>query len=516
MAVTTGRPGVFVSETLAPLTSTPVIPGQAVAAFVGEFSAGPVGPTLITSWADWKTRFGGFGNGTDLLPYAVYEYLANGGSQAYVVRAVPSDATAAKLVLNDSASTPAPVLTLTAKSPGAAGNGLLITIIVDEVAAGRFSLYIREGATTSTPVEQYVDVSLNPSDARNLVAMIGASSEKGSRYISAEYNGPAAWTDSRTPAAQTTTPLAGGVAGTATPDLVAATQLLDSVEPLLTVNLPGVSDPLVINPVIAWAESSGSRFIVVDSPRASESYADTVQDFKDLSPLGVSAGTPYTSSSFVAVYGPWLSFKDPGSQAPGATRLLPPGGAMLGLFSQADAEVGTQQSPAGVLYPIQGAVAPEVRFQNADLDFLNEIGVNVIRSVPGAPGAVPMGARTLKGGMPDRYIAIRRTLMYVTRLCIEATNFAVFRPNSEDLWSQLTSLLTDQLSTLQQSRVLRGATASEAFYVLCDSTNNTENSVANGIVNIEVGVALNTPAEFIVINIGQLVTGATSDDSLTS
>lgn len=515
MAVTSGRPGVFVSETLAPLVSTPNVPGQAVAAFVGKFSSGPVGPTLITSWAEWKSRFGGFGNGTDLLPYAVYEYLANGGGQAYVVRAVASDAIVATVSLMDTQTVPAPTLSLTALAPGATGNALLISVNVTDATAGRFSLYIREGSASATPVESYVDVSLNPADPRNFVAMVGAT-DQGSRYISAKYTGPAAWTTKQTPATQNATPLAGGLDGTATPDLFAATQLLDAVEPLLNVNLPGVTDPLVINPVIAWAQSSGSRFVVVDGPKASAVYADTVTAFKNVSPIGTSTGTPYTQSSYAAVYGPWLHFRDPSAQAAGATRLLPPGGAMLGLYSQADAAAGTQQSAAGVAYPIQGAVAPEVRFQNADLDALNELGVNVIRAVPGAPGVVPMGARTLKGGMPDRYIAIRRTLMYVTRLCIEATNFAVFRPNSEDLWGQLTSLLTDQLTALQQSRVLRGATASDAFYVLCDATNNTDNSVANGIVNIEVGVALNTPAEFIVIKIGQIASGATSDDSLTS
>ncbi|MFJ1700397.1 hypothetical protein ACIOHC_36000 [Streptomyces sp. NPDC088252] len=517
MAVlTTGRPGVFVSETLSPLVNTPNVPGQAVAAFVGEFSAGPVGPTLITSWADWKARFGGFGSGADLLPYAVFSYLSNGGGQAYVVRAVAADAVVASVSLKDVQATPANVLTLSALAPGASGNQLLISVTVSDVTAGRFNLYVREGSATSAPVESYVDVSLNPADPRNLVAMVGATAEQGSRYIAAKYTGPAAWTSKQTPGDQVATPLAGGLDGTATPDLLAATQLLDAVEPLLNVNLPGVTDPLIINPVISWAQSSGSRFVVVDSPQAAVTYADTVTNFKNVSPLGTSTGTPYTSSSYAAVYGPWLHFRDPSAQAVGATRLLPPGGAILGLFSQADADAGTQQSAAGVSYPIQGAVAPEVRFQNADLDTLNEVGINVIRAVPGASGLVPMGSRTLKGGMPDRYVAIRRTLMYVTRLCIETTNFAVFRPNSEDLWSQLTSLLTDQLAALQQARVLRGATAGEAFYVLCDATNNTENSVANGIVNIEVGVALNTPAEFIVIKIGQIASGATSGDSLTS
>lgn len=516
MAVTNGRPGVSVTESLIPLSQTPDVPGQAIAAFVGAHNAGPIGPTLVSSWSDWRSRYGDFGTGADLLPFSVYEFFANGGAQCYVVRAVPSDAVFATLTLKDTATTPADVLKITSLSPGTTGNQIYITISdTKSPSNGRFSLAIRVGSTTAAPVEQYTDVSLNPSDPRNLIALMGAAS--GSKYVAVEYKGPVAWSTNNTPGQQDNTPLTAGANGSAALDLVGATKLLDRIDQTLTVNLPGVSDATILNPLISWAAASGTRFLVIDGPKAAATgYADTVTAYKNLSPLGTSTGTPLTTSSYTAVYGPWLNFRDPSANATGALRLLPPGGAMLGLYSQADNASGVQQSAAGVAYPVQGAVAPEVRFGNTDLDALNALGINVIRTVPGITGAVPMGARTLAGGMPDRYIAIRRTLMYLTRLCVEATNFAVFRPNNEDLWGQLSSILTDQLSALQQSGILKGSTAADAFFVRCDATNNTSNSIANGIVNIEIGVALNTPAEYIVIQIGQLASGATANDSLTS
>ena len=57
---------------------------------------------------------------------------------------------------------------------------------------------------------------------------------------------------------------------------------------------------------------------------------------------------------------------------------------------------------------------------------------------------------------------------------------------------------------------LKGATTSEAFYVVCNSTNNTAVTVDNGEVHIEVGVALQYPAEFIVINLSQWTGGSNS------
>lgn len=516
MAVTTGRPGVFVSESLNPLTTTPVTPGQAMAAFVGEHSAGPVGPIRVTSWSDFSTRFEGFGDGTNLLPYSVYQFFAAGGSQAYIVRAVAADAVAASVTLNGVQTTPGPVLKLTSVAPGASGNDLRVTITSTAGGTpnnGRFNLLVRRG-NDSTPLEQFLDVSLNPADGRNLISMVGAANT-GSKFLAAEYMGAATWTNVETPAVQSGTPLAGGLDGTATPNLVDATQKLDSVQQILNINLPGISEPTVLNPLISWAQASASRFLVIDAPAAGDTpYADVVSTYSSLSPLGASGGTPLTSSSYAAVYGPWLHFRDVASATPGTTRLLPPGGSMLGLYSRADATYGTHQSAAGVAFPVAGALKAELTFTDTDLDSLNALGINIIRPVPGANGVVPMGARTLLAGMPDRYIAIRRTLMYLTRMAIESTNFAVFRANNEDLWDQLSSILTDQLSAIHQAGVLRGSTPQEAFFVKCDNENNPENQVANGIVTIDIGVALNTPAEYIIIQIGQMASGATSQETL--
>jgi phage tail sheath protein FI len=42
-----------------------------------------------------------------------------------------------------------------------------------------------------------------------------------------------------------------------------------------------------------------------------------------------------------------------------------------------------------------------------------------------------------------------------------------------------------------------GATPSEAFFVIVDDSNNDASSIAAGQVIIDIGVAANTPAEFV-------------------
>jgi len=70
------------------------------------------------------------------------------------------------------------------------------------------------------------------------------------------------------------------------------------------------------------------------------------------------------------------------------------------------------------------------------------------------------------------------------------------------------------LSEFYRSGGLVGDNASQAFFVVCNTTNNTTTSIDQGIVNVEVGVALQYPAEFIVINLSQWTGGSNAVESL--
>jgi phage tail sheath protein FI len=124
------------------------------------------------------------------------------------------------------------------------------------------------------------------------------------------------------------------------------------------------------------------------------------------------------------------------------------------------------------------------------------------------------GARTLSKVSPDKYVSLRRTLNYLKTSLKNLSGPSIFEPNDERLWVKLNMTLTGFLSDFWRSGGLKGAKASDAFYVVCDSTNNTANSIDQGIVNITVGVALSYPAEFIVINISQWTGGSNVVESI--
>lgn len=515
------RPGIFVDETLNPIVTNDTPSGEFVAAFVGEHGYGPARPTLIKNWAEFITLFGGFGDGENYLPFAVHQFFSNGGRTCYVVRAVAADAKAAEVVLKDRQSgegvTPKDVLRIRAKAPGIFGNTIAISVTDAGTGPGRFNLTLKIGGDTATgPQERFTDVSCDPTDVRNVIAMLN-SPTTGSKYVEGTYLGGTPWKVDKTPSITVDQLLTGGINGTAAPDLAAATELLEETSAVLNVNLPGISDAGVLNPVIDWAERYGYAFLVVDTPELPDGTPTetAVSKYKELSPLSNTgaAPVPLRASSYAAVYGPWVLTADAAVAAVGATRLLPPGGAVMGQFAKFDIDYGPHRTPAGQEAALRTVYSTQFRFTDTQLDELNQSGINVIRRVPNS-GFCAMGGRTVKAGYPDRYISVRRFLIHVRKLLVESTSFAVFQPNTPDLWASLAAIVTQRLTELTQAGQLKGNSPDTAFRVVCDESNNSEQTVSNGEVHIDVGLALTRPAEFIGIHIGQFEGGGTATESL--
>jgi phage tail sheath protein FI len=120
-----------------------------------------------------------------------------------------------------------------------------------------------------------------------------------------------------------------------------------------------------------------------------------------------------------------------------------------------------------------------------------------------------MGSRTLNPAYISRYVPVRRTLIYLQKALSDLTQFAVFEPNDAALWRRLNSTVSSFLTNFWAQGGLRGTTPQQAFFVKVDSTINTQSTIDNGEVHIEVGIALQRPAEFVIIKIGQFDGGTT-------
>jgi len=420
--------------------------------------------------------------------------------------------TPAFVVINDQAGTPAPTLGLAAKYPGAWGNKLYYAITASSLGSNYFNLLVYLGGfADSNLVERFTDVTMQVSDSNYVVAVVNATSgyvfatDQNLNDSFSSVDNPAAI------AASSATIFSAGNDGYTSalpiPSNVIAAKVtaFDSVTTSLVLNAPGLTATGDVNTLTSYAESRGDVFVVIDSPLNTDATSQ------------LNLANTYTASSYGAVYYPSLVIPNPQSSIPGATVSAYNGAAVVAKYVTTDASRGVFKSPAGLDVGLAGVVAV-ASITNTELDNLN-VGsvsgssggtftpVNAIRYIPGS-GFVVMGARTLKNGYSDRYISVRRSLIYLKKQLTNLTAFAVFEPNDQRLWNRIKNTVETELISFWRAGGLRGQSFNDAFYVKCDSTTNTQQAIANGQVILEVGVALQRPAEFVIIRISQYDSGS--------
>lgn len=507
---TYGRPGAYITEIFAALSPIGAVPGGFVPAIAAAHPRGPLSPVLITSWAQYNQLYGTYKDAPgSILPFAVSEFFANSGSSVYVLRVANTDASDASLVLEDVASDEGGALELTAASPGIWGAKLAVQVDVAQSGFFTLTVYLADSITgVQNMVETFPSLSMNPADNRYCVPVLN-SPASGSQYVRVETL-LAAYVTGESDLVTTGGPvsLTGGNDGTEAPDLGVMVPEAFAVLPdqILALNLPGVSDVPTLTNMINWAEQMGDKIIVCDGPAPNPavinqtSYAATVVS-NYLS--AVQSGSPaLPASSYAAIYGPWILSQDPSSSVSRATRWMPPGPAVLAQYQVNDITVGPWQTPAGIKYALNGVLAMEATFSGAQLDTLNLANVNVIKSIPGH-GFCIYGGRTLAHGYTSQYLSIRREMMALEHDMENLLQFAVFEPNGPRLWQQITSVLNTYLGQLFQQGVFAGDTANDSFQVVCDASINTPATAQSGLCNINVSVALMSPAEYLQITLTQ-------------
>ena len=497
-----GRPGVYISERLLPAPLPQGVTADAAGAVVAPFAQGPETVTLVNSWYDFVRTFGGY-NASFPATFGVGSFFQNGGRELYVKRLLASDAVAASVDILDASDDV--IATVTSKNRGDDANNLRVTIETGTVS-GTYTLTVYKEGLANTASSIADDVLLERYE--NVVFDSPSSTDFAETVINMvspniEISGSAAGIP-----VLTIYPLTGGNDGTAVAltDYTEYTALGDpvfeefsSLDRPLVMFLPGIFDTLtssdvddVYNAAIAWAEQNNG-FVVVDTDEG-----QTVAQ-------AISFALSLTDTSHAAVYYPHVFIADPVGRGVGALRKIGPSGAVVGLYMNTDANIGVFKAPAGIRTALQGIVAVERGFTSTELDSLNSgsAPVNPIRQIPGA-GLSVMGARTLKqDGTANKYVNMRRSLIYLRKQLKNLTEFAIFENNDERLWAQIRSTLTVFLEEYRSQGGLRGATPAQAYYVKCDQENNPFNQIQNGEVHIQIGVALQYPAEFIVIDLSQ-------------
>jgi phage tail sheath protein FI len=186
--------------------------------------------------------------------------------------------------------------------------------------------------------------------------------------------------------------------------------------------------------------------------------------------------------------------------------MLPPGGAMAGVFALNDTTFGVWQSPANT--GIAGAISAAVNLSDNDQDELNVplngLAVNAIRTFPNF-GLLVWGARTMAGNSDDwRYVSVRRTVIMLEQSIKFAMHPFVFKANVDLTWTAIHSTIDNFLNSMWMAGALQGAKAADAYSIAVGlGKTMTAEDIEQGYMRVTVKIAVTHPAEFIVLTFVQ-------------
>ena len=228
-----------------------------------------------------------------------------------------------------------------------------------------------------------------------------------------------------------------------------------------------------------------------------EQRKDRIRILQSAQPIvPVATHQPPVHSTYAAYYYPWITVM---SLDGSSTVTIPPSGHVAGVYAQTDSTGGVWAPPANV--QLVGVAALSEDLTAAESDALNSRGVDVIRSFPAQGIKVWSSRTTTNQDSDDKYVSVRRFMIFLEQSIAKGLQWAVFEPNGPRL-SVIRSSIENFLRSVWKQGALQGSTQQEAFFVRCDLTTMTQNDLDNGRLVCIVGVAPVAPAEFVIMQIG--------------
>lgn len=185
------------------------------------------------------------------------------------------------------------------------------------------------------------------------------------------------------------------------------------------------------------------------------------------------------------------------------TTTLPPSGAVAGIYASVDSNRGVWKAPANISLSHVNAAAVKISHSNQmnlNVDPTSGKSINAIRFFTGK-GVLIWGSRTLAGNDNEwRYIPVRRFFNYAEESIKKGTEWVVFEPNDANTWIRVKAMIENFLTKQWRAGALAGAKPEQAFFVNVGlGTTMTALDILEGRMNVEIGMAVVRPAEFIIL-----------------
>ncbi len=273
---------------------------------------------------------------------------------------------------------------------------------------------------------------------------------------------------------------------------------LDRIDEIMQVVVPDFAGDLTVTgDLLDYAvmrsnsPSGGDRYIILTVPKGSTA-TDAVDWFR--TELG-------RFSDYAALYWPWVNIADPLTS--GRKLTIPVLGHIAGIYARTDITKNVGKSPGGT---VDGALAfvqsLETSPTQGERDVVYSNKINPLISSP-QTGLAVWGVRSISLQSQWRYINSRRLFMFLEKSIYNSTFWIVFENNGPALWAKIAAQMNSFLLGLFNDGLFAGSSPAQAFFVTVDSTNNSASSIDSGQVVVDIGVAVNKPAEFVRFRLSQ-------------
>lgn len=217
----------------------------------------------------------------------------------------------------------------------------------------------------------------------------------------------------------------------------------------------------------------------------------------------VSAAKQYETTLEEVLYESHPVFRNIMVNLGNALTTIPPSGAIAGIYAMVDNARGVWKAPANVSLSSVSGLTHNIDFydqEELNVDVVAGKSINAIRSFTGK-GIMVWGARTLAGNDNEwRYVPVRRFFNMVEESVKKSTYWAVFEPNDANLWAKVKGMIQNYLFQKWRDGALAGAVPEDAYFVKVGlGLTMTPQDILEGRLNVEIGMAVVRPAEFIIL-----------------
>lgn len=268
---------------------------------------------------------------------------------------------------------------------------------------------------------------------------------------------------------------------------------LDRIDENMQLVVPDfMGDTTIMGDILDYVDIRKDIFALLATPQGME--AQEAKDFKLI--------TFGRTSKYAAIYWPWIKVADPFGGPSIIT--MPPVAHVAGVIARTDNTRNVGKAPGGT---VDGALkfltGLEKKPDKGEREIVGPARINSLIDTPQTGKAV-WGVRTMSATNDIfRYINAVRLFQFVEKSTFNSTQFAVFENINTGLFSQLKTTMDSFLGGLFNSGHFAGSNPSQAFFVIVDGTNNTSTTINEGKIFIDIGIAPNRPAEFVIFRFAQ-------------